>query len=74
MLAPNRIGGTIREFLAMQGFSMVESLLDKVDYSTDGAQLMQVSLIPLLRKSISLLLIEAKTLMFCLGRNLFQIT
>ena len=74
MLAPNRIGGTIREFLAMQGFSMVESLLDKVDYSTDGAQLMQVSLIPLLRKSISLLLIEAKPLMFCLGRNLFQIT
>ena len=61
MLAPNRIGGTIREFLAMQGFSMVESLLDKVDYSTDGAQLMQVSLIPLLRKSISFLIIEAKT-------------
>ena len=36
VLNPKNIVGTIRNFVSIGGFGMVESLMDRVDYAADG--------------------------------------
>lgn len=42
-MKPENIGHTIRQFIPMGSIPMIEGFMDKLNITTDGPQLLQVS-------------------------------